>query len=233
MIMTSQSVGSKFIGFFAHSISHCHENRSSSALHMDSDSGLDKPTTPLVSFLERLQEAALKTLGWKSNFDPKTYVDLPLRFDLSVTEEAFDKLPRMEGGTLSVEDLMCFLEAYFERAGDDMECLEPEDFVQEPEGFLPKVEHPEVREWALKVHSLWKSLSRKMSSRVKAQPQLHTLLPLPASFIIPGSRFREVYYWDSYWVIRFVLFVFTFTLTVEGLDYLLSRPWLRGMKGLG
>lgn len=168
---------------------------------MDSSSGLVKVSSYLVSFLERLQETAFDTFG-KSNFDPKTYVDMPLKFSLSETEAAFDKLPR----PVSVEDLKCFVETYFGGAGDDMDYLVPEDFVEEPDGFLAKVKHPEVRAWALKVHSLWKNLSRKVSDGVKTQPQLHTLLPLPASFVIPGSRFREVYYWDSYWVIRSVCF---------------------------
>ncbi|XP_061347668.1 probable trehalase [Gastrolobium bilobum] len=163
-----------------------------------------KPSTPLVSFLERLQETAFNTFG-ESHFDPKTYVDLPLKSNLSVTENAFQKLPRNANGTVSVEDLNRFIKAYFEGAGDDLVYFEPEDFVPEPEGFLPKVKHPEVRAWALKVHSLWKNLTRKISARVKTHPQLHTLLPLPGSVVIPGSRFREVYYWDSYWVIRGLL----------------------------
>ncbi|KAJ1438045.1 Six-hairpin glycosidase superfamily [Sesbania bispinosa] len=107
-----------------------------------------KPSTPLVSFLERLQETAFKTFG-NSNFDPKTYVDLPLKFSLSVTEHAFQNLPKDTNGSVPVDDLKRFLEAYFEGAGDDLVYLEPEDFVPEPEGFLPKVKHPEIRAWAL------------------------------------------------------------------------------------
>ncbi|KAI4315561.1 hypothetical protein L6164_028357 [Bauhinia variegata] len=163
-----------------------------------------KPSSPLVSFLERVQETAFDTLG-NTNFDAKTYVDLALKFDLSATEKAFDKLARSANGSVSVNDFNNFIETYFDGAGDDLEYSIPGDFVPEPPGFLPKVKHPEVRAWALKVHSLWKNLSRKESTRVKTQPHLHTLLPLPASFIIPGSRFREVYYWDSYWVIRGLL----------------------------
>lgn len=162
------------------------------------------PSTPLLSFLERLQETAFETFA-HSNFDPKTYVDMPLKSALTVTEDAFQKLPRNANGSVPVEDLKRFIEAYFEGAGDDLVYRDPQDFVPEPEGFLPKVNQPQVRAWALQVHSLWKNLSRKISGAVKAQPDLHTLLPLPGSVVIPGSRFREVYYWDSYWVIRGLL----------------------------
>jgi len=159
-------------------------------------------TTPLVTFLVRVQETALGTFG-EEDFDPKLYVDLSLKFNLSKTQKAFDELPRSgENGTVSVEDLKVFIATYFDDAADDLVYYDPVDFVPEPEGFLPKVKNPEVRSWALEVHALWKNLSRKVSDGVLEHSELHTLLPLPEPVVVPGSRFREVYYWDSYWVIR-------------------------------
>ena len=175
-----------------------------------SDSGPVIPTTPLVNFLERVQETALQTFG-KSNFDPKLYVDLSLKHELSAAEDGFDGLNRGVNNSVSVDDLRDYLGKYFEGAGEDLVNSEPEDFVPEPEGFLPKVKNQQVRKWALEVHSLWKNLSRKVSDEVRKQPELHTLLPLPHPVMIPGSRFREVYYWDSYWVIRLVLFMLYIT----------------------
>ena len=172
-----------------------------------SDEGPVVPTTPLVTFLERVQEAALKTFT-ETNFDPKLYVDLSLKLNFATTEKAFDQLQKSANGSLSVEGLKGFIEKYFGGAGSDLVYVEPVDFVPEPEGFLPKVENPEVRTWALEVHALWKNLSRKVSDEVHKRPELHTILPLPEQVVIPGSRFREVYYWDSYWVIRSVFFFF-------------------------
>ncbi|XP_059442307.1 trehalase-like [Corylus avellana] len=178
----------------AESLSSCSSNSAGSVVS----------TTPLVSFLERVQETALSTFG-DSQFDPKLYVDLSLKFELSKTQEAFDKLPKSSNGSVSVKELNGYIEEYFEGAGDDMVRAVPVDFLPEPEGFLPKVKSKEVRAWALEVHALWKNLSRKVSDEVVKRPEFHTLLPLPNPVIIPGSRFREVYYWDSYWVIRGLL----------------------------
>lgn len=178
----------------------------------NSDSGPVKPTTPLVVFLQRVQQVALHTFG-QSDFDPKFYVDLSLKSDLSDTEDAFDKLPKSENGSVSVKDLKEYIGKYFEDTGYDLLSVAPKDYVDEPEGFLPKVENPQVRAWALEVHSLWKNLSRKVSNEVRKHPEAHTLLPLPEQVMIPGSRFNEVYYWDSYWVIRLVfimMLLFTF-----------------------
>ncbi|KAJ8764845.1 hypothetical protein K2173_010310 [Erythroxylum novogranatense] len=161
-------------------------------------------TSALTTFLETVQETALKTLG-ETNFDPKYYIDLSLKFNLSTTKEAFDGLPRAETGAVPVRNLDNFISKYFDDPGSDLLHHEPSDFVAEPEGFLPKVENPQVRAWALEVHSLWQNLSRQVSDKVRRRPDMHTLLPLPEPAIIPGSRFREIYYWDSYWVIRGLL----------------------------
>lgn len=164
------------------------------------------PSSPLVVFLERVQSAALKLLG-PTSFDPKIYVDFAVKLDLDITISAFDALPR-EGvkETIPAVELQKFVDHYLNPAGADLVVNLPVDFVENPEGFLPKVKHPEVRAWALKVHSLWKSLSRRVADEVSERPDLHTLLPLPNPVMIPGSRFREVYYWDSYWIVRFVIF---------------------------
>ncbi|GFS44444.1 trehalase 1 [Actinidia rufa] len=168
------------------------------------DSGPVVPTNQLLTFLQQLQETALETFGDKQ-FDPKLYVDLSLKSNLSSTREAFEKLPRSNDGTVSTSDLNRFLEDYLNGAEEDLVYAEPSDFVPEPEGFLPAVESAVVRGWALEVHSLWRNLSRRVAGMVVKQPELHTLLPLPKPVMIPGSRFREVYYWDSYWVIRGLL----------------------------
>lgn len=36
-------------------------------------------------------------------------------------------------------------------------------------------------------------------------PERHSLIYVPYEFIVPGGRFREFYYWDTYWVIKGLL----------------------------
>ncbi|XP_055821751.1 probable trehalase [Solanum dulcamara] len=168
------------------------------------DKGPVIPTTPLVIFLERVQEAALQTYGHKG-FDAKLFVDMSLRQNLSETVEAFNKLPKTVNGSISANILDGFIDNYLGSPDEDLVYVEPVDYVAEPEGFLPKVKNFEMRAWALEVHSVWKNLSRKVADRVFEKPELYTLLPLKNPVIIPGSRFKEVYYWDSYWIIRGLL----------------------------
>lgn len=44
------------------------------------------------------------------------------------------------------------------------------------------------------IESLWPVLSQSTTTVAPYS----TLLPLPYSYVVPGGRFREVYYWDSY-----------------------------------
>ncbi len=44
------------------------------------------------------------------------------------------------------------------------------------------------------IHNLWAVLKRTPDKAVEGS----SLLPLPYPYIVPGGRFREVYYWDSY-----------------------------------
>ena len=60
--------------------------------------------------------------------------------------------------------------------------------------------------------------ARQGTADVAANPERHTLLPLPAWGVIPGARFREVYYWDSLWVVRGLL-VSGMRATAQALPY--------------
>lgn len=47
------------------------------------------------------------------------------------------------------------------------------------------------------IEALWPQLVRHPLSTA-ALPQADTLIELPRPYVVPGGRFREVYYWDSY-----------------------------------
>ena len=44
------------------------------------------------------------------------------------------------------------------------------------------------------INNLWQVLKRDNDTAIKGS----SLLPLPYPYIVPGGRFREIYYWDSY-----------------------------------
>jgi alpha,alpha-trehalase len=44
------------------------------------------------------------------------------------------------------------------------------------------------------IDTLWTELTRE----TKVVPRYSSALPLPEPYVVPGGRFREIYYWDSY-----------------------------------
>jgi alpha,alpha-trehalase len=52
----------------------------------------------------------------------------------------------------------------------------------------------DTRPLSLHIDTLWSHLVR----RTPTAPPNSSLLPLPYPYVVPGGRFREIYYWDSY-----------------------------------
>jgi alpha,alpha-trehalase len=52
----------------------------------------------------------------------------------------------------------------------------------------------DTRPLAVHIDTLWPHLVR----RTPTVPPNSTLLPLPYPYVVPGGRFREIYYWDTY-----------------------------------
>jgi len=63
------------------------------------------------------------------------------------------------------------------------EEIPPDCFVSDPNKNL-----------AQHIEALWKVLTR----HPKEHPARSSLLPLPHDYVVPGGRFSELYYWDSY-----------------------------------
>jgi alpha,alpha-trehalase len=58
----------------------------------------------------------------------------------------------------------------------------------------PKRYNSKTKDVRQHINNLWKVLQRSADKPVKGS----SLLALPKIYIVPGGRFREIYYWDSY-----------------------------------
>lgn len=126
-------------------------------------------------------------------------------FPADVVLSAFHNLSsKMPDGTVPPTLLQEFLSVNFENPGSEFEPWMPPDWHDKPK-FLEGIADLRLRDWAGKIHHLWKSLGRKISSGVKDHPELYSQIHVPHPFVVPGGRFRELYYWDSYWVVNGLL----------------------------
>jgi len=147
--------------------------------------------------------AAVQTANPPLFNDSKTFVDMPLRVDPEEALAAFDALPATNGA-VSRDDLVGFVDAYFVAAGSDLVAATPADWVASPPR-LAKIENDTWREFGLALNNIWPDLYRVVNASVFAEPQRYSLLLRDAGLVLPGGRFRETYYWDSYWIVRGLL----------------------------
>ena len=105
--------------------------------------------------------------------DSKTFVDATPTSDPEDILAVF-RVEREEPGF----DLRTFVEQHFELPDPSI------DAPSDPKG-LP-VEK--------RIDQLWDLLTREADERIEHS----SLIPLPNRYIVPGGRFQEVYYWDSY-----------------------------------
>lgn len=153
--------------------------------------------------------------------DSKTFVDMPLRTSPEQALRDFQQefgataVPPAVAGAVPDKDLRArladFVRAHFNPPGSDLEPWTPDDWQAFPPA-LAAVENFALRQFALAVNEFWKLLGRKTkvgcgnaSSECRSGPERHSLLALPHPTIVPGGRFRETYYWDSFWILRGLL----------------------------
>jgi alpha,alpha-trehalase len=103
--------------------------------------------------------------------DQKVFVDAIPLFDPEQIREDF----AAERGA-SGFDLAAFVDAHFSLPVD------------------PSVTPPENQSLRDHIDWLWPALTRTTAS----VPAWSSLIALPKPYVVPGGRFREVYYWDSY-----------------------------------
>ncbi|XP_001380673.1 trehalase [Monodelphis domestica] len=136
--------------------------------------------------------------------DDKHFVDMPLNTTPDQVLKDFSTLLSSSGGYISRDLLKSFVMEHFNDPGQEMETWIPEDWRDSPK-FLQNILDPKLRAWAKDLHNLWKKLGRKMKLEVGRQPDRYSLLYAAQPFIVPGGRFIEFYYWDSFWVIQGLL----------------------------
>lgn len=102
--------------------------------------------------------------------DSKTFVDVKPEYNVGLIRQRYNMLD-----DTTVQGITEFVEQHFELPGTDFEFETDSSSINSHIG------------------KLWSVLKRPADERKSG-----TLIPLPEPYIVPGGRFREIYYWDSY-----------------------------------
>lgn len=161
-------------------------------------------TLPSCDSLVYCQGDLLDTVQRSEIFeDSKTFVDMMQINPSSQTLENFERFKRETNNNPTKDDIRKFVDENFIAEGE-LESWSPSDYNSDP-AFLKRIDDTIVRDFAKNLVSIWPTLARKVKRDVIENPDRHSLIPVPNGFIIPGGRFRELYYWDSYWIMEGLL----------------------------
>lgn len=98
-----------------------------------------------------------------------------------------------------------FFSQYFGQAGSELEGI-PIDQLETQPDFLDTVNSTVVAEFVQKVIDIWPDLTRRyVGASSNCTECVNSFLPVNRTFVVAGGRFREPYYWDSFWVIEGLL----------------------------
>ncbi|KAK7529448.1 trehalose [Phyllosticta citribraziliensis] len=164
------------------------------------DNGVE--TTPCDSPLY-CQGEILKAIQLAKPYDDsKTFVDQPTIRPLDDVIAAFDQLPKPVKNDSALRN---FLDKNFGPAGGEIAVVPPAQLTTEP-AFLDSVREPEIREFVKKVIDIWPDLTRSYVGAGSAcDGCVSSFIPINRTFVVAGGRFREAYYWDSFWIIEGLL----------------------------
>lgn len=143
--------------------------------------------------------------------DSKTFVDMSLKQSPEEVLSAFNNLSK----PISEAQGRKFVDDHFSGPGDEFQPWKPTDLPRMP-AIMNHIKDPLLRGFAWDLCRTWKDLGRKIKIDVKLNPDRYSLVYLPNPFIVPGGRFRETYYWDTYWVVKGLLLC-EMTDTVKGM----------------
>lgn len=152
--------------------------------------------------------------------DSKTFVDMKLKYSESEILKNYQVLKDGNNGVVPKEKIVKFVDEHF-MDGDELEVWTPSDFNESP-SIANRIKDKNYKQWALGLNQVWKTLARKVKDDVRLHPDRYSLIWVPNGFAIPGGRFRELYYWDTYWIVNGMLLCDMSTTARGVIDNILS-----------
>uniref|UniRef100_A0A8C0XCB2 Trehalase n=1 Tax=Castor canadensis TaxID=51338 RepID=A0A8C0XCB2_CASCN len=136
--------------------------------------------------------------------DDKQFVDMSLATAPDQVLQRFRELMEVHNRSVPRQQLQEFVQQHFQDVGLELEPWTPGDWKESPK-FLQKISDAKLRVWAEELNQIWKKLGKKMKPEILSHPERFSLIYSEHPFIVPGGRFVEFYYWDSYWVMEGLL----------------------------
>lgn len=132
--------------------------------------------------------------------DSKTFVDMPTKLPLAQVLSNFEAIKNVS----SREEVGKFLNENFYPVGSDTVKADPTDWHPNP-AFLNKIADGNLNRFAREINMRWRDLMRKFDPTKICSQCVTSAIVTKNPFMVPGGRFIEYYYWDSYWIVKSLL----------------------------
>ncbi|KAJ2731633.1 hypothetical protein IW152_004399 [Coemansia sp. BCRC 34962] len=133
--------------------------------------------------------------------DDKTFVDKPT---LKPPAQVLANFAEIGGANASREALQKFVNDNFGQEGSELKSVDLTELDANPP-FLNNVSDPTLRAFGKTVNGYWSTLVREQDYSTLCNGCVSSMLSLKYHFVVPGGRFRETYYWDTYFTIEGML----------------------------
>ncbi|XP_055619922.1 trehalase isoform X3 [Toxorhynchites rutilus septentrionalis] len=153
--------------------------------------------------------------------DSKTFVDMKMKKTPNETLASFNDFLEQTKDKPTKQEMQHWVESMFEKPGAEFEEWLPNDWIESP-AFLEHIKDTDLREFGKALNGIWKQLGRKMTADVAINSEHYSIIPITHPVIVPGGRFREFYYWDSYWIMKGLLLSEMYSTTRGMLENFLS-----------
>jgi len=152
--------------------------------------------------------------------DSKTFVDMPMKTNAATVLANFNSITNH-----SKESIEIFVKENFDIEGTELVEVTPTDWKKNP-AFIDQIRDEKFKALASIMNDKWRNLTRKIAKSEEEIREKSSLIYLQHPFVVPGGRFREVYYWDSYWTIKGLLLSEMFNTTlgmIRNFNYLIKN----------
>lgn len=170
-----------------------------SALYVDNATGVVAPCdSQIFCYGDLLRDVQLA----QPFSDSKTFVDMPTTRPVDQVIAAYRNLTKPLRNDTQLQQ---FLSSNFGPPGTEI--------ARPNRTFTPNITFgspgypvaPVVQDFARQVINIWPTLVREYRGADLCNGCETSSIPLNRTFVVAGGRFREAYYWDSYWILEGLL----------------------------
>lgn len=141
--------------------------------------------------------------------DSKSIVDRATKRPLN---EVLNDLEKLNESNLT--EINLFINKNLHEPGIEIIKANYTDWSEKPK-FLESLRKEKLVLFAKSLNKIWLDLYKRFDFSKLENGSVSSHLPMKYPFIVPGGRFLEIYYWDTYWVMEYVFFYWAFILYIQ------------------